>query len=373
MADPNDAQTDVLDEVSDVPADEKSDLSGADQAFLDAMGQGKGLRSEASESLVNQAFKLKSIRRRFLTNVLPILLIPLLLLGLLAIAGLNLLGSRTTGAVDSTDDILIEHNEAIEAELTPIAIEGANVVNDFLAEWFAGVQSIEGSQASAEATIQSFPEDLSAADVQVLFVRSNGSVIDSSHDTTLDNYSGAAWLTRAQESDQFRSFVDDGEHTPSIEFALALEDGTFARVRVPFTNLQQELDQASEGEGYDFNLVDLPANVLVADTASNHDASIVFNSSAVDAAGFDLGTTGDSSDVNATADDERVNVPAAVLEGVSPQDFPFVDLEWVVQVNQPIDSISRSLLGFRGVAEDVNVQQRSLSLGIGLILSLIHI
>ena len=168
MADPNDAQTDVLDEVSDVPADEKSDLSGADQAFLDAMGQGKGLRSEASESLVNQAFKLKSIRRRFLTNVLPILLIPLLLLGLLAIAGLNLLGSRTTGAVDSTDDILIEHNEAIEAELTPIAIEGANVVNDFLAEWFAGVQSIEGSQASAEATIQSFPEDLSAADVQVL-------------------------------------------------------------------------------------------------------------------------------------------------------------------------------------------------------------
>ena len=236
MASPNDSKQN----------DHLSDLSGADQAFLDAMNQGgTGFSGMAQNTMLDKAIKVKTIRSRFMTTVLPIMIIPLVLLGFLAIAGLTLLGSQTTDAVATTDDILEEHNLTVSQTMETSSDAGVDAVDELLVGWYSAVTSIESSDADASEVATGF-EGFSAfgnastqTGVQVLFVDSAGRVLSSSHpETTLSTYAGAEWIELAEESDRFRSFVNDAEHEPSFEFSVELDDGNFARVRVPFTNLQ---------------------------------------------------------------------------------------------------------------------------------------
>ena len=272
MADPNDLQTET--EV------DTSKLSGADRRFLEQVGQSKGFvshdQADVGETLVSQATKFTTIRRRFMTNILPILIIPMIILGLVAFLGLDLLGQRTTDAVDTTDDILIEHNANLAETMGVASDTGADVVNTFLIEWFARVQTIESSEIEATITARSIasftlPASDSSTfglatqtDIQVVYVNSDGSVIDSSHpETTLDSYADAEWLTIQQS---FLPVANDAEHLPSLQFTRTLDDGSLVRVRIPFSNLQRELDRISAEESFDFVVIDNAANVTLADT-----------------------------------------------------------------------------------------------------------
>ncbi len=345
-------------------SDNGSDLSGADEAFLDAMNQGKGWRPDATDTLISKAVRVKSIRRRFLTNVLPIMLVPLLIVGVLAIVGLGLLGQRTNEAVDATDEILVEHNLNVAEELSESADSASRAIDSFLTGWHNRVSQIENAETPV-ATAANIA--LGATDVQVVFVAADGSVISSTHpETTSSSYADAEWLERAPEGDLFRSFVDDDEHTPSIEFSRGLTDGNFVRVRIPFTNLHSITERIAERGGVDIAIADRTVNVVIADTFIDQDPNILYSDamalgdSSVDLTAMDL-------DFSSNDDTRRVSATSVALLNVEQVEFPFPGLDWVAVASEPFDSITTSLLSFSDASEEVNQRQRVLTLGIALI------
>ena len=365
---------------NDVQQDEAATPMSADDRFAALVNQSRGLRSEVTgesvlgESLIDQAVKLKSIRRRFLTNVLPIMIIPILLLGFLAVLGLGVLGQRTNDAVDTTDDILIEHNANLAETMGSASDTGAGAIDEFLFRWFERVDGIE--DASEDATLvarrlQTAINILPQTNVQVVFTTANGDLLShSTPDTALDSYADAEWLTLARENDQFRSFVDDGEHVQSFEFARSLSDGNILRVRVPFVNIQNQLDRVTNGEDFDLVLIDSGAGVLLGDTATNHNPATLFipvTDELLDGAMEDTSANFEAMDDGFFDSTEGVTSTSSVLQNANPQSFPFIGVDWDIQSTQALDSISTSLLSFRDVAEDVNEQQRVLSMGIGII------
>ncbi len=377
MANPNDAQQDG----AGAP-------TSADDRFAALVNQSRGLRSDvtgesvAGESLLDKAVKLKPIRRRFMTNVLPIMLIPLVLLGFLAVAGLGVLGSRTNEAVDTTDDILAEHNSVISTTMG-VASDGAVAsLNRFMFDWFDRVDGIETAELDAGALATELenattPNIARAQEnVQVVLTSVNGELLSHSHPNPErnDDFSTAEWVERARIADQFRSFVDDGEHVPSFEFSRSLDDGNIVRVRVPFENVQDHLDRSVLGEDFDLVLIDNAANVLLGDTSTNHEPSSLFRNFsnlevlAQDDAMMDSAVNFDAMSDGFVDNEERVTSTSSVLQNIDARAFPFPGISWDIQATEPLDSISRSLLSFRDVAEDVNEQQRVLSYGIGLIM-----
>ncbi len=347
-----------------------SDLSAADRAFLEHMGQAKGWQVDAGDTLVNQAFELKSISRRFVTRVLPILLLPILLLGFLAIAGLSLLGNEANDAADSTDQILIDHQQVVASELTAHAEEGADEVNDFLVDWFGRLVGVTNSGTSATEVSAQFTGQ---ENVQVLFVDASGNTISSSHsETTLSGYADAEWFSFVQANDQFRPFVrdsefsEDGVEIAALEFSKSLDDGTFARIRVPMTNLHGVLDAATDGVEWDLAIADVSSGVIIADTSIDHDPAVLYTIEAMSGEDTMFDEDAEANEINVIA--ERQASTAQALQGVSTTQFPFTDLEWEVQANTPLDSISTSLIDFQDTAEDVNERQRVIILGIGLIM-----
>ena len=351
MASPNDTKS----------TDHMSDLSGADQAFLDAMGQGgKGWRGDANDTLLDKAVQVKTIRSRFMTSVLPIMIVPLLLMAFIAILGLTLLGSRTTGAVGTTDELLEEQNLAIASTMETSADIGVRDINRHLIAWFAAVSELEDADVPASEVAAAFEEanavDVGSSqnDVQVLFVESNGAVLSSSHpDSTADSYVGAEWVEAASTTDVYRPFVNDEEHVPSHEFSLSLDDGNLVRVRVPFTNVQDALDNATGSTGnVDLVLADGTSGVLLAATATGHDPAGLFTPASLQnlATGFvDDVMAADGIESGFVSNEERATFTATVLEDVSPLQFPFLDVQWSVQSTEELDSLSAALIGFRGV------------------------
>ncbi len=338
----------------------------ADERFAQLVSQSKGLRAEVTgESLVAQAVKLKSIRRRFLTNVLPIMLLPLLLLGFLAVAGLSVLGQRTNDAVDSTDEILLEHNEAVAEELATVAADASEAVDNFLVDWNNRVERLDSADDPVNGVNAMA---IGQSNVQVLFVTAAGDVLYTTHeDETQDSYAGEEWLDLAQQNNQFRSFVDDGEHVPSFEFIRALSDGNFARVRVPFTNLHAVTERIARRFDSDVAVADRTLNIVLADTLVDHNPDVLYQDamalgeSSVDLTAMDV-------DFESNEETGRVSATSSVLLDSDASEFPFPEVDWTVLASEEFDSITVSLLGFSEVSEDVNQQQRVLSLGIGLIL-----
>ena len=192
MAEPNDTTQEQ----------DPTNLSAADRAFLEHMGQGKGKgyakgwRGETGEPLVNQALELKSIGRRFTTRVLPIMVLPLLLLGGLAIAGLTILGTELNEAVLDTDTVLDEHFSLVQADLEPELDAVSEVVDQFLVNWYNQVSTITNADTSAVAIANTFEGQTNA---QVVFVDENGRTLSTTSLTTLDNYSNADWFLRVQD------------------------------------------------------------------------------------------------------------------------------------------------------------------------------
>ena len=380
MADPND----VEDQTEETPASQS-----ADDRFAALVSKSRGLRSDltgesvAGESLVEKALNLKPIRSRFMTTVFPIILVPLLLMGLLAIAGLGLLGQQTNEAASDTDSILAEHNEAIAEELGQASDGGAGFVDGFLSTWFERVSAIDGSSVDASEVAQQISSTeflseqnvtdetalLGQDNVQVVFTNEAGEVLSSSHpDTTLESYASADWFTNASQGDQFRSFVNDGEHIESLEFSRQLADGNLVRVRVPLANLQTQLDRATDGQNFDLSIVDNAAGVVLGDTSTDHAEGSVFIAGDVmdaTASGVDF----DSLDADFSAGDERVFANVNALTTTSAEEFPFTGVDWTIQASEPLDSISVALLGFQDVAVEVNEQQRILSVGLALIMA----
>lgn len=363
----------------------KSDVSGADHAFPEQSGQDKAAHVDVGDSLASQAFELKTIGRRFVTRVLPILLIPLLLLGGLAIAGLTVLGSEASTATNETDIILEDHQNIISEDLSVDAASGTTLVNSFLIQWYARVERIDDATTSASEVSANMQEATGLAGfdgldaIQVLFVDRNGRTISSSSEGTLPNYGGAEWFDLVQETDQFRPFVFDSEFTlegtnvAAFEFSRALSDGNFGRFRIPFSQLHAQLDRAvartelADGiRDFDYAIGDTAANVLIADTSIANDPAVLFTAGSLSSENTSFN---DQAIVDAmNSDGERQASMGVVLDGVSTDRFPFTELDWEIQATVPLDDLSTRLISFQDTAESVNERQRILTIGIALIM-----
>ena len=351
--------------------------------------------------------KVTTIRARILRRILPVALVPLLVLGALAIAGIFLIQQRTTDAVESAEEILTQ--QVVEDTATRASEQAARELADYVDQWIFRANRLN-SQASFRESVVQVSNDTRAADIdemteaeleeamtgptttrtqvlaltveeelrtfedniQVLLVSEEGFRLGSTSDETQIDYSQAQWFNRAvSDGSSYRSFVDDGEGPAAFEIALWTEPpattrgGAVLRIRVPLSNAQWILDEIAGDDSVQAALIDTSASVLLADTSSAHDPSIVFDQSS-------LMTAASGANVNllnpgVVQDD--VNVTSARRVSDRMDNVDNVRFNWLVQTSQPIDIAAASLVEVQSVADDVSELRQYLVYGVfGLVL-----
>ena len=364
--------------------------------------------TDATDSTTPKAApKVTTIRARILRRILPVALIPLLVLGALAIAGIFLIQQRTTDAVESAEEILTQ--QVVEDTATRASEQAARELADYVDQWIFRADRLN-NQASFRESVVQVSNDTQAADldtmteveleeamtgptttrtqvlaltveeelrtfednIQVLLVSEEGFRLGSTSDETLLDYSEAQWFNRAvSEGSSYRSFVDDGEGPAAFEIALWTEPpattrgGAVLRIRVPLTNAQWILDEIAGDDSVQAALIDTSASVLLADTSTAHDPSIVFDQAS-------LMTAASGANVNllnpgVVQDD--VNVTSARRVSDRMDNVDNVRFNWLVQTSQPIEIAAASLAEVRSVADDVSQLRQYLVYGVfGLVL-----
>lgn len=347
--------------------------------------------------------KLGSIRSNIFRRVLPIVLIPLIGLSILAIVGALVLQQRTADAVSSAEEILNEEVVAAGAERSAeassreiaefvdgIVLRATRVANEssFREEAISASNELAAGDTDAlvgggvlarRARDQITVEE---SDIQVVLVSGDGSLLGTTHpESELNPDNFANWLGPAiSDLSSFRGFVDDGEHAPSFEVALEVQepatvDGTAVmRVRVPLNNLHGLLDQLAEEAGVESGIIDIASSVIIADTATDHDPVIVFSpgqftnpASGLDTAMLDI--TEDEDLAATTVAGEEV-ISAVRPVGDLQSNSLGAQVDWVVQTNQPADVAAQSLDEIRDVSETVEEQRGLIFIAVGLLLLL---
>ena len=347
--------------------------------------------------------KLGSIRSNIFRRVLPVVLIPLIGLSILAIVGALLLQQRTADAVSSAEEILNEEVVAAGAERSAEASsrEIAEFVDGIIlrATRVANESSFREEAISAGNELAAGDTDalvgggvlarrardqitVEESDIQVVLVSGDGSLLGTTHpESELNPDNFANWLEPAMSDlSSFRGFVDDGEHAPSFEVALEVQepatvDGTAVmRVRVPLNNLHGLLDQLAEEAGVESGIIDIASSVIIADTATDHDPVIVFSpgqftnaASGLDTAMLDI--TEDEDLTSTTVAGEEV-ISAVLPVGDLQSNSLGAQVDWVVQSNQPADVAAQSLDEIRDVSETVEEQRGIILIAVGLLLLL---
>ena len=350
--------------------------------------------------------KPQSIRSHLLRRILPVLILPLLALGVISLAGIILIQQRTTDAVDSAEEILLE--EVVEDGVTRSSERGARELADYVNDWVGRVDRLNTRATFRESVILSSnavreagftelsPEELETAlagpearrtqvlaltvieelaandeNVQVLLVSDDGITLGSTHQNTLDDYRDAEWFTRTQATGMsYRSFVADSEHEPSFELSVfteppaRTEGGAVLRVRVPLTNVHAILDELAGDDAVDAALVDTSSSVLVADTATNHSTDFLYDPAKLMTPGSGVNTELFTPGV-IQADG---SVSSAQRVGDRMGDDSDVVFNWLIQTSQPLDVAGSSLTEIRQVAADVDNQRRIFTYGVAALL-----
>ncbi len=360
---------------------------------------------------VAEAEKVTSIRAKILRRVLPVTLVPLILLGSLAVASIFLIQQRTTDAVDSAEQILTE--EVVEAGVQRSSTRASREMASYLEQWFSRIDRLNDratfretmarvSNELADRDLASLSEEeiarivtsqlttrtnvlaltsaeelvTSELDAQVLLVSADGFAMGSNQaaQTRID-YSADEWFIRTRDNGaSVRSYVNDGESPPAFEIAVWTEPpattagGAVLRVRVPLTNVQTLLDEVASDDAVDAVLLDSSKSILIADTASQHDESVVFGSGDLMTAETNFNR---SLLVPGTVrDDLRVTSATLLADTMSPDSSDALSaFQWLVQTSQPIDIAASSLSGIQEVSDDVSTLQRYLTFGVGSLLA----
>ena len=344
---------------------------------------GVGVEEETEDA------KLGSIRSKIFRRFLPVVLIPLIGLSILAIVGALVLQQRTADAVSSAEEILNEEVVAAGAERSAdassrevaefvdgIILRTARVANESSFREEAISASNELAAGDTDALVGGGVLALNArdritvdeTDIQVVLVSGDGTLLGTTHpEEELNPENFGDWLEPAlSDPSSFRSFVDDGEHVPSFEIALEVQepatiDGTAVlRVRVPLNNLHGILDQLSEEAGVDSGIIDIGSSVIIADTATEHDPLILFSPGQFTnpASGLDVEMVDVTEDTafepTTIAGEEVISVvrPVGELQSNSLE----AQVDWVIQTNQPADVAGQSLDEIRDVSETVEEQ-----------------
>lgn len=340
--------------------------------------------------------KRGSIRTNLLRRILPVVLLPLLLLGLLAILGAFLIQSRTSDAVGSAEEIL--NTEVVAAGAERSADTSAREVAEFIDELVLRTTRATSDAAFRETVVQASngsAEDEVAAEVvartardqitiseenvQVVIIAEDGRALGSTHPETRDDYANADWFAEALNTgSSFESFILDNEHPPSMQLTVrvvgpATVDGTaVVRVRVPLSNVQDLVDQLALEGGVTAGIADIASSVIIADTATNHDPSVLFQ---VDQ--FLNSTTGlntelmseDAVAMNETGAVVADGVITAVRSVASEQNNELgIAADWVIQANQSAEVASESLAEIRDVAATVDQQRNTIFVAVGFLL-----
>ena len=347
--------------------------------------------------------KLGSIRSKIFRRFLPVVLIPLIGLSILAIVGALVLQQRTADAVSSAEEILNEEVVAAGAERSAdassrevaefvdgIILRTTRVANESSFREEAISASNELAAGDTDALVGGGVLALNArdritvdeTDIQVVLVSGDGTLLGTTHpEEELNPENFGDWLEPAlSDPSSFRSFVDDGEHVPSFEIALEVQepatiDGTAVlRVRVPLNNLHGILDQLSEEAGVDSGIIDIGSSVIIADTATEHDPLFLFSPGQFTnpASGLDVEMVDVTEDTaiepTTIAGEEVISVvrPVGELQSNSLE----AQVDWVIQTNQPADVAAQSLDEIRDVSETVEEQRGLIFIAVGLLLLL---
>ena len=361
-------------------------------------------QTEAAVENQPEQVKLGSIRSNIFRRVLPVVLIPLLGLSALAILGALVIQQRTTDAVDSAEEILNDQVVAAGAERT--ADIGSRELAEFIDSIVARVDNAAGDSQVAEPAIQASNElaagnlaeaqedgefaafvarnriELDVDNVQVTLFTEDGDLLGSTHDASnFDAEAVSQWLVPLnQDGFSFRSFVNDGEHVPSFEFAVPVTDspvidgGALMRVRVPLSNTHSIADQLASEAEVDTGIFDSDAAVIIANTATQHDEAIVFTTEGFTNPESGLNIELMSDAASNIADDEAVVgeevVTATASVGAAQSNERGIASTWVVQANQSADVAAESLSEIRQVQADVQEQQGIIFVAVGLLLLL---
>ncbi len=344
-----------------------------------------GRRKETQIEVSPDSTKFLSIRGQILRRILPVVLLPLLGLGVLAIVGVAFIQQRTSTAVSDAETILTDQvvadgaNRSAETAAREVAeFVDALVLRSTRANEQASFREsvVEASNAGEDdvSRIQvlalTVRDDLTVDedDIQVLIVGERGNRLGSTDDiNTLVDNAEQQWFVRAiADGVAWRSFVDDGEHVPSFELALrtrppaTTQGAGVLRIRVPLSNVQGILDQVADDNAVSAAMIDTSASLILADTATGHDADIVFDTSTMMSP-----TSGVNLELlrpGTVQTDDTISSARRVVDSMeNDQDVTF---NWLVQTNQSVDVAGASLEGIREVSEDVNSQRQLITLGV---------
>ena len=342
------------------------------------------MRKDKMASGTTPTGNLSSIRGQILRRVLPVVLLPLLGLGIIAIVGIALVQERTTGAVEDAETIITNQvvvdgaNRSAETGTRQVANYLDSVVrrsrlateDTFLRETIANV-AITGETDVARIRLlaNSLQRDLitSENDLQVLIVNGDGLRMGHQSGETKLDYSADAWFIEANADGlAWRSYVDDGEFLPSFEIAyrvrpsLASEGSGVVRIRIPIASVQRILDQVAQDNAVDAAMIDTSASLILADTATEHDPSIVFDTATM--------MTPDSG-VNlellqpGTLQGEDSISSARQVSDLMDNELE-IAFDWLVQTNRSADVAADSLAGIRQVSDDVVAQRQFVTFGL---------
>lgn len=373
----------------------------------------------ATDDAKSSAAPTASIRGSILRRILPVVIIPVIALGALAIVGAIFIQQRTSDAISSAEEIL---NQEVVAEGANRSADAssrsiANLVDDIVSraedvvedEDFQRITSelIDAPDGflrarsdfairGAEADIQFTNEEV----LQVILVGPDGRRLGGPSETLPDSYADEAWFqSAAEDGASFRSFVNDNEFQntlgtpePAFEFALRVDppqefsiptDGangsSVMRVRIPISKIQSLLDVIAEENDVTASIVDSSAALLIADTNSNHDPTILFDTTQL--LDEDLGLNTEMLVEAMTVEDNIAETAAVIGEDVISSVRRVGDLQdnasgiqfnWLVQTNQSTEIAAGSLAELNEVNDDLR-EQRGLAIiavGFALVLAL---
>ena len=330
-----------------------------------------------------------SIRGQILGRVLPLVLIPLLGLGLVSILGIFLIQQRTDDAISSSEQILTDRiGDTATRSADGTSRDVAEFVDDFILRvtrandrsLFREVTVDVSNSPSGDTTVTevlalTVLEEITVdeSDVQVLIVAEDGRSLGSTHNFTLDDYADAEWFQQTLSQGQAtRSFVNDDEHVPSFEIAVRTQPpattagAAVLRVRVPLVNLHPILNRASVEDDVTVALLDRSASVVLGDTLSNHDQSILFGAAPMTAVGSSVNP--DLLEEGLVLGDEVISAADPVVDTMSNE--LGASFDWLTQTSQSLDVAEASLNEIRSVSSDVSNQRTLIILAVVGLLAL---
>ena len=305
----------------------------------------EGLASSGKET---KKPKATSIGAKTLKRILPAAVLPLLLLSAITIGGIFLLENETSKATEAAEEAL----ESVIGDDTDRASErAARDVANYVDNWITRTVRLASTSAPSirdgdnlRDQLRTFERD---PELSVSVLNENGIVITSTGETGAD-HSGTEWFQSAVENGfSARPFVDD-EGPESFELVFATEGG-FLRVNVGLFNIQWLIDQIATDNGVTIALLDTERNILIADTASSHSSSVLYDSSAL--MNELSGLNGQLLEEGEVVGDEIATAADRVTTRLS--NTQQIRFEWLSQTNQPTATINDSLTEVRQVSADV--------------------